>query len=177
MKRWMATAAVVLATATGAAGQECEAGERDCFRFWTGCNEIGLMGLNATLGEVVPLVRVGDNIIGVREADVVNAGEFRLRAAGLYTEARSATGELVLHVRFLGTRTFDVGLSFLKRTLRDEYGFTGRAVTWTNSTLGTHGGSAAFVMEEVRRLLDEFMNAYLRVNAPACAARRQDGQR
>ena len=31
-------------------------------------------------------------------------------------------------------------------------------------------------MEPVRRYLDEFMNDYLRVNAPACAARQGEGQ-
>ena len=187
MKRWMTAALlVVLATAAGAAGQDRrdEAAQRECmtrgdpatfdpaflepvcFALWIGC------------GDIDADVSVGENTIGVREGDIQNAVESRLRAAGvLYTDmdfrqARGSSGDLSMTVSFTDTGAFFVELRFTKSFLSDTYGFNAFGVpTWQRDTFGTHGGSAAFVMEAVRRFLDEFMNEFLRVNAPACAAR------
>ena len=174
-----AAALVVLATATGAAGQdrageplrlrasdilaglECTAEGQDCFALWTGC------------GDLDTFVFVGENTIGVREADVENAVASRLRAAGLYSEdPAAAIGVLLVDVSFTDSLAFNANLEFGKLNLRDRYGFAGIASTWTSGAFGTHGGRASGVMERVRRFLDQFMNDYLRVNAPACAARR-----
>ena len=149
--------------ATGAAGQECEADGSNCFDLWTGCAPIS------------PLIGVGDNEIGMERADVVNAVESRLRAARILDPSGlgSMPPSLVVRVRFAGP-AFDVFFGFLLpgvRMVRDDYGFRGVAPTWQQDTFGTHGGDAAFVMESVRRFLDQFMNDYLRVNGPACEAR------
>ena len=158
--RTVAAALLVLATATGAAGQECEAINSSCFELWIGC------------GDIDTLVVVDENTIGVREADVENAVESRLRAAGVYTaNLMDSDAALEVDVRFTDSGAFDVRLQFRKPGLRDEYGFMWSPPSWSRDTFGTHGGRASEVMEPLRRFLDEFMNDYLRVNAPACAAR------
>ena len=157
MKRWMTAALVVLATATGAAGQECEAGVEGCFQFWTGCTPIWVS------------VSIDENTIGVRQANAEDAVESRLRAAGLYTEDPPPAGELALSVDFTDSGAVNIVLEFIK-FVRDDYGFRWPATTWQRNPFGT-ARRASEVMEAVRQRLDEFMNEFLRVNAPACAAR------
>lgn len=155
--RTMAAAAMaVAAMATGAAGQECEAGRADCFALWTGCAPIGA------------IVSPFNNEIGLQRADVMNAVESRLRAARVYSpDDRPET--LILRIQLWPTTDlFTVDLVVSKNALRDRHGNTGRAEIWVGGFWSAHGGRVAFVMEGVRRELDEFMNKFLRVNGPAC---------
>lgn len=181
-------ALLVLATATGAAGQECEAGRFNCFWFWNNC------------APIADYILVPNNPTGLQRADVVNAVVSRLRAAGVYADdIGDSAGTLSLTIRFNSARgpadddahddpafarysgltpwtRFTVEMDFAK-DLRDLHGNTmmARARSWEYS--GNHNGRASEVMEAVRQRLDEFMNEFLRVNAPACAAWRQEGQR
>ena len=145
------------------AGAECEADEIDCFFVWTGCASVGVA------------VNVDDNEIGLQRNGITNAAESRLRAANVFSPSEAeiaSNGVLLIRVDLVGS-AFEVSFDFYKpgMQLRDDYGFRGVASTWRESITGTHGGNSAFVMEVVRRLLDQFMNDYLRVNAPACEAR------
>ena len=167
-KTMAAAALLVLATATGAAGQpRCTADEVtdrpswDCFYLWTGCGDISV------------IVLVDENTIGVRHADVENAVESRLRAAGVYADNRNnRRATLTVFTHFTASGAFFVEMWFTRRgVLHDEYGFWGNSPTWHGNAYGIHGGRASEVMEAMRQRLDEFMNNYLRVNAPACAAR------
>lgn len=162
LKKMLMLAAVLLTTATGAAGQECTAGYEDgigCFEMWNGCRNM------------TSFVYVNGNAIGLRADVIQNTVESRLRAAGFDPDS-SGVGNGRLYLRVLLHRgAFNIRLDFVKGWMRDDYGFEGRAQTWELDFFGTHGDSSSYVMEQVREALDEFMNHYLRVNEPACRQR------
>lgn len=152
--------------------------ENDCFWFWNGCAPF------SHRVHVLP----ADNEIRLQRVAVESAIESRLQAAKVYTDA-VAGATLYLYVNLEQyapqlrpspwtrpgddpAQSFEVELHFRKR-VSDAYGNTGFARTWHSFPWrrGSHGGRASEVMEAVRRELDEFMNDYLRVNAPACEAR------
>ena len=162
----------LLAVKAATRRRACASGrEASCFQLWDAC------------GWISPFVTVGDNEIGVEEGAVVNAVESRLRAARVLSSYRvvderelrlSPQAHLEVAVQFVGA-AFDISVRYRKALrVNDWYGFEsdGTTHTWERSTFGTHGGNSAFVMEAVRRYLDEFLNDYLRVNAPVCEARR-----
>lgn len=171
----MTIAAAALAwtmAATGAAGQECEASEADCFALWNGCEPI-----RAIISFPAPEDRGDGDAIGLQMDDVSGAVAARLRAARIYHEGEGALEFLVVGALVVGP-AYAVDVGFYKAVLRDTFRLAdgrGGGVTWPwlgpDTTIGTHGGRASEVMEVVRGKLDQFMNDYLRVNGPACEAR------
>ena len=193
MLKKMILAAVLFTTATGAVGQTQDRSRREeirewlrtgqapasmcmaddvpvserleagtlgagCFEMWTGCSSMSTS------------VTVSENTIGLRKNNVENAVESRLRAASVYTDDWNGNSLDVRVAVLESSNVFNIGLRFYKRgVLRDEYGFTAYTPAWQAVFYGT--GSASFVMESLRSLLDEFMNHYLRVNERACFRR------
>ena len=142
------------------ASTECmaESDEQDCFELWTGC------------GAIHPLVDVEDNEIGVDKAAVVNAVESRLLAARVYSaDIPGAAGGLLVNIRFAGAaHNIRIGFGAFSGGFRSDLGFRSFiTIPWDRGSFGAHA-PAAHIMEVVRQFLDEFMNDYLRVNAPAC---------
>lgn len=137
-----------------------------CYTLWIGCGNV------TRHVAVVP----NENTIGVQQFVIENAIAARLRAAGVYEDATvdftdAAQSNLVVIVQLYGGR-YDIRFDFHKHGgTRDVYGFWQKSNTWERERRGTHGGQGSVVMEEVRVVLDEFMNEFLWVNEPACSRR------
>ena len=136
-----------------------------CYALWIGCGNV------SRHVAVIP----AENAIGVQKSVVESAVAARLRAAGVYDDATTYgaedQSELLIIVQLYGGR-YEILFEFKKRGgTRDVYGFWQKATTWERERSGTHGGQGAVAMEQVRVILDEFMNEFLFVNEPACSRR------
>ena len=101
---------------------------------------------------------------------VQDAAESRLRAARVYTDDLTWTQEALLFtirsIREDGISPYHVSLKFMK-PLRDPVtGFLFRATTWSSTRFGVDDDPV--ILSAVSQLLDQFLAAYLRVNADAC---------
>jgi hypothetical protein len=93
--------------------------------------------------------------------------ELRLRSAGLTPGNDIAKNKSYLHVNvtILGS-AFGISVEYQRpvdfTTGNRQY----RHVTamWESSTPGIHGGDAAYIINQLDPLLDEFLNEYLKAN-------------
>ena len=132
-----------------------------CFELWTGCANVSVGGRN--------WVSVEENDFGLTADGIETAIESRLRAARIHTN-ESGPVALVLRVSLNGS-AYMIGLHFFKGALYDRYGFGGSIPAWSHISFGPHIRRASFLMEVIRKKIDEFMNLYLLVNEPACRLR------
>ncbi len=103
--------------------------------------------------------------MGLTKERVWTMVESRLRAARLYD---SGGGQMLeLNIRTFSP-AFDISLELFKSVQDPRSGESGVATTWERDTIGTHGGSASFIMQTVSEYLDGFILDYLRVNEEAC---------
>ena len=101
----------------------------------------------------------------------------RLRAARLYSSedvvdysSGALRGRPYLHVNVTTVnRAFGVIFDFSKWLSDPIIGVERFATTWFRGMVGHHGGDAGYVLSAVSRKTDEFIDAYLRVNEPACS--------
>ena len=115
---------------------------------------------------------------GLTQENIMTMVRSRLRAARLYRrESKPYLAVLVTAVPE-GT-AFSVAVKFKKvlsdptapallRELEEGTFALGLAVTWERSVVG-QSREASFILSGVSRLTDEFIDEYLRVNAPACS--------
>ena len=149
----------------------------DRFDLWNGCERVGLLveGLPDRARK-----------IGLREATIETTVRSRLRGARIYTD-RLIAPYLYVNVN-VGGPAYTVTVQFerkvmvlLPATPKGTGDLTGQAPTWQTASMGTHGGTAAFVLSSVAQDVDRFIDEYLRVNADACDAieriRRGDTER
>ena len=106
--------------------------------------------------------------IGLARETPQAAAESRLRAARLYTEdyEKADFSFLYVNVNVVG-RAFHISVEYHK-TVTDEFGQSGGAITWKTGSTGTHGGNGGYIVSALSQYLDEFLAAYLRVNGSAC---------
>ena len=181
-------ALLVLTATTPVGAEESEDCERsiedkiDRFELWHACEPIYLI-----VGSLPDHAAEW----GLTREAITATVRSRLRAARLYSRTPSRSfphrpGSMVhlsafrawlyVHVNTLSEgRAFNVSLEFKKRLpdrlpgrLRDpaRSGEAGRATTWNTRTVGQ--GDADYILSTVSQLTDEFIDAYLRVNASAC---------
>ncbi len=125
---------------------------------------------NACRPMVLAVEGLGDDAadIGLTEKDLQAAAESRLRAARLYTEDRTKSGQTYLYVNInVFGPAFNTSIRYNK-FLTDEFGRAAYAPTWNTGSIGTHGGTASYIVSVLSQKLDEFLAAYLRVNEEAC---------
>lgn len=65
---------------------------------------------------------------------------------------------------------FHVSVEF-RKNVTDAFEAASSAATWSRGTTGAHGGDADAVLSAAGRRLDQFLDAYLRVNEAACVGR------
>ena len=140
----------------------CEAGDADCFDLWLACRPFRYF------------VSVSGGV--VTQERVENAVESRLRAARLYSSNSFNGGYLFVSIVMTPdgpVRATAIHLEFNKALFDRLTSRAGIAMSYDLLRVLRHGSSRAdAVMESVAGLLDEFVNDYLRVNEPACAAGR-----
>lgn len=134
-------------------------------QLWTGCS---------ILEPEVYVSDGDDDLSGLTEATVMRAVSSRLRAARLHHDGEQAFVVLRVDVWIVG-RAFHVEVE-LRRIVwiipgarLDSSEDAIIATTWSDSTLGTHGGDPSFVLSSVSEKMDHFIDEYLRVNGSACA--------
>ena len=179
--------AMVLATATGCApagGQfpPCTAEDEKCFALWNSCMPIAVA---ATAWEQGTDDEAMENEVSAAISRFVVG---RLQASGI-TTVETSPEVLAVSTELAGT-VYSVDIDFWKSGLRDPRlsdDRSGLASTWPRGGgqgfIGPtnwedeSGASTALILLTVQALVDGFINEYLEVNAPACAALRDGGER
>ena len=104
--------------------------------------------------------------IGLTTDRLTTRLELRLREAGLVPVGTSYQHYVYLNVSVIGGAfSSNIRLNRFVSYLVDgrEYVYSG-ATTWSVLGSGTHGGSAAYILDAVDSQLDEFLNEYLKTN-------------
>ena len=105
--------------------------------------------------------------IGLTKDRIQTRVELRLRSAGLTpgNDSTKNNTNLYVNINIVGG-AFNVAVRYNRlvnfTTGNRVYSYT--AATWNSASAGTHGGDAAFIMNWLDSLLDEFLNEYLKAN-------------
>ena len=132
----------------------------DRFQLWNACEPINLL---------VEQLREVEIERGLTTEDIATTVRSRLRAARLYGTSGVIPGPY-LYVNFSAVqrvRAFSVSLEFKKPVVDLISGQENRATTWDIRLTGQ--GDAGDILSSVSRLMDRFIDAYLRVNELACS--------
>ena len=150
--------AVCLAITAPAAAKKVS--DHDRFQLWnSSLNECGQLGLT-----VEDLSKYAAKI-GLKKKAITIIVRDKLRAARLYWKI--ADSWLYVQVQVYES-AYSIIISYLK-TLKDPAsGIVGYARTWQLDGMGAHEENSAIILSSVSREVDEFIDEYLRVNAPAC---------
>ncbi len=117
---------------------------------------------------VVEDLHAGATSIGLTEDRIRTRVELRLRSAGLTPGNDSSKNATVLYVNInVQGDAFNIAVKYKRwvdfTTGDRRYGYV--ATTWDADGAGTYGTlGAAFIMNSLDGLLDEFLNAYLKAN-------------
>jgi len=106
-----------------------------------------------------------ERAIGLTQAAIATTVRSRLRAARLY-EARPGPF-LYVYVNVFGS-AFSVRVAFNKMLFDPISGLKFGATTWQDSATGEGREVADLILSWIGQSTDRFLDAYLRVNAPAC---------
>ena len=140
------------------------------FAYWTGCSPLRLR----VVMDSEDAVRMG-----LTQEAVATTARSRLRAARLYTDPNNREAPvLIIHVGVVSSKkrtggAFIVDVALHKLLYDTLSGLSKPARTnditgLLYSRVGLHAGNAAFILSEIARAMDGFLDAYLRVNEPAC---------
>ena len=162
----------VLLAATAPLQAVTEAKEaRMRFAYWTGCSPLKLF---------VSIPVEAARRMGLTEAAVSTAVRSRLRAARIYTDTDNVEVPLLVaqvalyyseDQQIIGG-AHAVRLSLYKHVHDPLSGLSGYAETKivpVVGLIGIHDGKAAFILSGIARIMDSFIDDYLRVNEPACS--------
>ena len=131
---------------------------RDCFELGNVCNPINLL---------VEAIDSNDEAMGLTRKAIITTIRSRLRAARLYKSGRGAYRYyLYVNVNTLDP-AFTIKVQFNKMFTDPVSGVESSAITWDKGTVGK-APNAAYILSVLAQLTDEFIDSYLRVNAPAC---------
>lgn len=154
---------VFLATGAGLAAKE-RVTDREYFELGAGCSP---MALQVHVSHTSTPIRASPPT----KAEVTAAVRSRLRAAGLYTDeswrfmlfvsVRTTGYAVALHLRFYK-------LFGETSPLFDKGQYTGAAITHLELWVGQYEGGDTYITGGLARLMDKFIDDYLRVNAAAC---------
>ena len=146
-------AVLLLASALPAEGQV------ELFEFFTECAPV-------SLGVLVQ--DDGDEPIGLTEDRVRTMAESRLRAARLHTpEIVGNAASLYMSVIVL-RNAYAYNVHIAKRRSDPFAGVTIPTILMGFPGIGTHGGDAGFIMQNLTERVDGLISDYLRVNGEYC---------
>ncbi len=139
------------------------------FTYWTGCSPL-------RLGVVISEDAV---TAGLTEESVATAVRSRLRSAWLYTDTNDLeVPMLMVHVSVVNSRrrpggAFSIEMALYKHLYDPLTGLsiparTNDMVGGLYGKTGMYSGNAAFILSVIAQAMDGFLDAYLRVNEPAC---------
>lgn len=136
----------------------------------------GIGGVNVTIEKL----NEGALEVGLTEEQLQTDVELRLRQSGIRVltekERLTAPGGPFLYVNVNGHKAesglhaFGISVALYQRVILERNGMKGGHVeTWQRAAIGTRGhadgdSDAAFVRENVKDKVDEFLNAYLAAN-------------
>ena len=153
--------AVALALALAAPASAAEnVTELDRFKLWNSCKPMRL---------VVERLDRDATAIGLTRRDLTVAARSRLRAARLYSTdyERAAWSRLYINVTVVET-AFSIAIGYGKNVLDLATADVGNADTWDHGATGTHRRNSSYILSGLSRLIDTFIDEYLRVNRDAC---------
>lgn len=110
---------------------------------------------------------------GLKRKEIIAAVESRLRSAGLYESSFFGLSEgtvvfqphLYMHVYVIG-QSFYVLLELKKWVHEPLSGQLNYSQTWRTETAGIHGTSSRRILSSVRKLTDQFIEEWHKVNRP-----------
>ena len=149
--------ALTLCSVAPALAQDEEVTRIDRFQLWNDCKPLRLF-----VGKL-------DNDaaeIGLTREAITTTVRSRLRGARIYSEDGNAW--LYVTVNTVNP-AFSVKLQFIKLVVDGATNITWGAVTWDAGTFGTQGGNGSYVLGAVSRLMDRFIDEFLRVNGDDCS--------
>lgn len=140
------------------------------FMYWTECSPL-------RLSVVIGMDDHEDEVrIGLTEEVVTKAVRSRMRAARLYTDTSNPEiPGLVIHVNVMNSQrrtggAFSIDVA-LQKHLYDPlsgHSFPAQTNYSLHNVYGLHAGNAAFILSGIARVMDGFLDDYLRVNESAC---------
>ena len=152
--------ATLLLAATASRAEDVR--ESDRFQLWNGCLPTVLL---------VEDLHTDAADIGLSKVDVETSVRSRLRAARLYVDGAdyeaSAFTYFYVNVGVVG-QAYGMDIQYVKYLYDSTSDTFHSAITWDRGSIGTHGGDANFILGGLARLVDQFIDEYLRVNADAC---------
>ena len=172
MPRFIVVVAVVL-TAAGPVWGETPTESNDGYEpwgeryeLWADCNQLILLSN--------PIKNKNKAaIIGLTDDDIMLAIKNRLRAAGLYgmIDRDYWKKPLLVPTVMVESGTVVVKITLLK-VLKDVHSSEEKhGETWSKSFIDAHRDDASIIIAALGRLMDEFIDEYLRVNEEACEAK------
>lgn len=164
-------AALSILLAIAAPSRALTAEEAMRFTYWTECSPLRLA--------IVVIDPESAARVGLTEEVVATAVRSRLRAARLYTDTDNLEIPLlVMHVDVASSKRITGGAFLidvaLHKPLHDpltglsSYAHTNYPHGLAYRPFGLHAGKAAFILSQIGLAMDGFLDAYLRVNEPAC---------
>ena len=140
------------------------------FTYWTGCSPLRLVVASSEDAVTV----------GLTEGVITTAVRSRLRSARLYTDTNDReVPTLMVYVSVVNSRrrpggVFSITMALHKHLYDPLTGlsFPARTNSITGeiySRIGMYSGNADFILSGVAQAMDGFLDAYLRVNEPACS--------
>ena len=158
---FLAFSAFLFPLSSGSAQSSVE-DERERFELWTGCSPVGLAVEDLSKPE-------NATDIGLTREEIGTSVRSRLRAARIYK--RSFVDKNLPHVFVevnIARFSFNINFTFNKLLLDPVSENFGMASTWRISGTGSHSRDSGFILSRISLFTDEFVDAYLRVNADAC---------
>ena len=128
----------------------------ELFWLWNGCQPI----------TIDVRVSLGESNLDITEVGVTTLVRSRLRAARLYID-RGHAPALRVGAGFT-EKAQAINVEFVKYAVDPAADAGAWTVTWRDGVYGQHGGSVPRIRSEIGRMVDGFIDDYLRVNEAAC---------
>jgi len=129
----------------------------DAFQLWGDCEAMDL------------LVYLNDDAkaeVGLTIEDVEANVLSRLRPARLYDPSQGAF--LHVSIETVGN-SYTISVDYNKMVVDSSALQMSFAPTWQSGNFGGHGYDAGFILSTLSRMIDKFINEYLRVNEAGCS--------
>ena len=108
----------------------------------------------------------GAATIGLKKSRIQTAVEVRLRSARLYSDSKFGSFVRV-SVHVVGS-AFTIDLEHVKQTIDPITEVPFLSATWKEKITGTHSRDPEYIVQNLSKLVDQFLLDFLRVNEEEC---------